>query len=118
MNAAELLSEFDDRHRGHLVYEGPYRLTGRERLGRELAGLLELFSDWRQRIYRFENSHGASVVLYRPLAAPSMRWDLIAARFEGHDPLAFRYLGAPESDLRWREVQRLLDRIKAGDGRA
>lgn len=118
MNTTDLLSEFDDRHRSHLVYEGPYRLTSRERLGRELAGLLELFDDWRQRIYRFENSYGASVVLYRPLTAPSMRWDLIAARFEGHGPFAFRYQGAPANDLRWREVQRLLDRIKAGDGGA
>lgn len=116
MNAAELFAEFDDRHRRHLVYDGPYRLTRRQRLERELAELLALFDDWRQRIYRFENSLGASVVLYRPLSAPAMRWDLIVTRFEGHDPFAFRYQGPPTSGLRWREVQRLLDRIKADGG--
>lgn len=114
MNAADLLSEFDDRHRSHLVYDGPYRLTRRERLERELAELLSLFGDWRQRIYRFENGRGASAVLYRPLSAPAMRWDLIVTRFEGRGPFAFRYQGAPRSGLRWREVQRLLDRIKSG----
>lgn len=114
MDARELLHEFDDRHLHHLVYDGPYRLTGRSRLEHELSGLLRLFADWRQRIYRFENSYGASVVLYRPLGAAGMRWDLIATRFDGRDPFEFRYAGATANDLRWREVQRLLDRIKEG----
>lgn len=110
---AELVQEFDDRHLPHLVYDGPYRLAHRARLERELAELLKLFADWRQRIYRFDNSYGASVVLYRPLGVPAMRWDLIVTRFEGIDPFAYRYDSATANDLRWREVQRLLDRIKA-----
>ena len=113
MQMAELFQEFDDRHLHHLVYDGPYRLASEAILGRELTGLLKLFDDWRQRIYRFDNSYGASVVLYRPLTAPTMRWDLITTRFEGLDPFAFRYASAAANDLRWREVQRLLDRIKA-----
>lgn len=112
MQMAELFQEFDDRHLHHLVYDGPYRLTSEAVLERELTGLLKLFDDWRQRIYRFDNSYGASVVLYQPLSTPTMRWDLIATRFEGVDPFAFHYHSAAANDLRWREVQGLLDRIK------
>lgn len=120
MDAAELFNEFRDRHADHLVYEGPYRLAvaeeAKRELRRELRSVLNLFDDWRQRVYRFDNAYGASVVLYRPLNAKPMRWDLIATRFlsDGHDdPFAFRYADGVARNLRWRDVQRFLDRIKA-----
>jgi|GEM_PF-3411071 len=113
MDAAELLSEFRDRHIHHLVYEGPYRLHTGQEIPRELAALLEFFEEWRQRIYRFENHYGASVVLYRPLSRPGMRWDLIVTEFLGEDPFAFRYAAGVTPNLTWRDVQGILDRIKA-----
>ena len=110
MDEAELLFEIGDRHREHLVYAGEYRLLA---LARESVGPLRAFlDDWRQRIYRFENDFGASVVFYRPLERSTMTWDLVAARFVSGDPFDFRYAAGVRSNLRWREVQRLLDDIK------
>lgn len=113
MDGSDLLHEFRDRHAAHLVYEGPYRLGAWRRLERELTLVLDLFDDWRQRIYRFENRYGASVVLYQPIDARSMRWDLVVTEFEGEDPFAFRYADAIKANLAWPAVQRVLDRIKA-----
>ena len=115
MDAAELLSEFRDRHADHLVYEGPYHLPAAPEARSALEGLAHLFDDWRQRVYSFENALGASVVLYRPLGRRRMRWDLVVARFFAEpddDPFAFRH-DRTISDLRWSEVQATLDRIKA-----
>jgi len=112
MDASELLYEFVDRHADFLVYEGPYRLLADEALERAYADLARLFQEWRQRIYHFDNDLGASAVLYRPLTRRRMRWDLMVARFEGEGPFAFVATGALRSDLRWREVQRILDSIR------
>jgi hypothetical protein len=124
MESADLFAELRDRHSRHLVYEGPYRLLrrrageagrGRERslqLTQELSSVLKAFEEWRQRIYRFDNRYGASVVLYQPLSGKRMRWDLIRARFLGDDPFAFQYQGGIASNLSWREVQRILDNIR------
>ena len=110
MDEAELIFEISDRHQDHLVYEGEYRLlTNAREIYRPLKAL---FDDWRQRIYRFENGFGASVVFYRPISRSLMTWDLVAARFVGNDPFDFRYATGVRSNLRWREVQRLLDDIK------
>lgn len=109
MDEVELLFEVSDRHSDHLVYEGEYRL-----LGAAKSALRTLFHDWQQRIYRFENDLGASVVFYQPLSKPGMTWDLVAARFVGDDPFDFRYADGVSSDLRWPEVQQFLDRIRAG----
>lgn len=113
MDGAELFTEMQDRHVRHLVYDGPYRLLRRRPLPPELADLQEFFRDWRQRIYRFDNRLGASVVLYLPMGGARMRWDLVPARFSTDDPFAFNYQGGVEANLSWREVQRLLDRIRA-----
>jgi hypothetical protein len=111
MDEVELIYEISDRHSGHLIYDGEYRLT--PLLAEERRTPLEtLFEDWRQRIYRFENDLGASVVFYRPLTRSRMTWDLVVARFIGRDPFDFRYAAGVRSNLRWREVQRLLDDIK------
>ena len=112
MDSAELLAELRDRHSRHLVYEGPYRLLRRRSVPEELAGIVRFFEEWRQRIYRFENRFGASVVLYQPLNGGRLRWDLIRARFQGDDPFAFNYDGGTASNLTWRQVQGLLDRIR------
>ncbi len=112
MDASELLFEFEDRHVDHLVYEGPYRLLADEELERAYADLVRLFEEWRQRIYRFDNDLGASAVLYRPLTQRRMRWDLMVARFRGNDPFAFVTTGGIRRDLRWRDVQRILDGIR------
>ncbi len=110
MDEVELISEISDRHSEHLIYDGEYRLLASTR---EVYPLLKsFFDDWRQRIYRFENDFGASVVFYRPLSRSLMTWDLVAARFVGNDPFDFRYATGVRSNLRWREVQRLLDDIK------
>lgn len=97
----------------HLVYEGPYRLTRWHKVAEELAYIVKAFEEWRQRIYRFDNRKGASVVLYQPINGRRMRWDLIPARFMGEDPFEFHYQGGVASNLSWREVQRLLDDIRA-----
>lgn len=112
MENAELLAEMKDRHSRHLVYEGPYRLVRRRTVAEELASVLKFFEEWRQRIYRFENRYGASVVLYQPINGGRMRWDLIRARFPGEDPFSFNYDGGIASNLSWREVQGILDRIR------
>ena len=112
MDSAELFAEMRDRHSRHLVYEGPYRLTRWQKLSEDLAHILEAFEEWRQRIYRFDNRFGASVVLYQPLGDRRMRWDLIPTRFMGDDPFAFRYQGGVSANLSWREVQRILDGIR------
>ncbi|MEX2535954.1 MAG: hypothetical protein WD273_10215 [Trueperaceae bacterium] len=112
MENADLLGELRDRHSRHLVYEGPYRLVRRRTVSEELAAVLRAFEEWRQRIYRFENRFGASVVLYQPLNDRGMRWDLVRARFLGDDPFAFHYEGGIASNLSWREVQRILDGIR------
>ncbi len=114
MDAPDLLSEFQDRHADHLVYEGPYRLLADEALERAHADLAGLFEEWRQRIYHFDNDLGASAVLYRPIRRRGMRWDLMVARFRGDDPFAFVRAGAFRRDLRWRDVQAILDRIREG----
>ena len=112
MDRAELFAELRDRHSRHLVYEGPYRLARRRPVPSELAGILKFFEEWRQRIYRFDNRSGASVVLYQPINGGRMRWDLVPARFLGEDPFSFNYDGGIASNLSWREVQGLLDRIR------
>lgn len=111
MESADLFAELRDRHSHHLVYEGPYRLQ-RRTVAKELASVLKAFEEWRQRIYRFDNRYGASVVLYQPLNGSRMRWDLVRARFLGEDPFAFQYEGGIASNLSWREVQRILDGIR------
>ncbi|MEX2543123.1 MAG: hypothetical protein WD314_15050 [Trueperaceae bacterium] len=112
MESAELLAELRDRHSRHLVYEGPYRLQGRRTIAQELTSVLKAFEEWRQRIYRFENRLGASVVLYQPINRRGMRWDLIKTRFPGDDPFSFHYQGGIANNLSWREVQRILDGIR------
>ena len=112
MDLTELMGEFRDRHVDHLVYEGPYRL-GVTIAREEVDEILTLFDDWRQRIYRFENRFGASVILYQPLGRDGMRWDMVVARFMGHDPFDFQYADGVMHDLRWRDIQGRLDRIKA-----
>lgn len=112
MESAELLAELGDRHSRHLVYEGPYRLVRRRTVSEELAAVMRAFDEWRQRIYRFDNRFGASVVLYRPLDTKAMRWDLVRTRFLGDDPFAFHYDGGIAANLNWREVQRILDGIR------
>ncbi len=111
MDASELLAELADRHAGSLVYEGPYRLLADDAMERAYADLARLFEEWRQRIYHFDNDLGASAVLYRPLTRRRMRWDVMATRFRGQDPFAFVTTGGLRRDLRWREVQRVLDAI-------
>lgn len=116
MDAAELIAEFRDRHAPHLIYEGPYRLPAAPSARSALGGLAHLFDDWRQRVYSFDDEVGASVVLYRPLGRDRMRWDVVVAEFFAspeEDPFAFRH-ARTVPDLRWAEVQRTLDRIKAG----
>ena len=112
MDASELLFEFEDRHADHLVYEGPYRLVADDTLQRADDDLARLFEEWRQRIYHFDNDLGASAVLYRPMSRRRMRWDLMLARFRGREPFAFVTTGSIRRDLRWRDVQRILDRIR------
>ncbi|MEJ2288695.1 MAG: hypothetical protein P8Y02_08635 [Deinococcales bacterium] len=112
MDAPELLFEFEDRHADHLVYEGPYRLLADEALERAYADLARLFEEWRQRIYHFDNDLGASAVLYRPLSRRRMRWDVVMTRFRGSSPFAFVNTGGIRRDLRWSDVQRILDRIR------
>lgn len=114
MEAPDLLYEFSDRHADSLVYEGPYRLLADEALQRAYTDLLRLFEEWRQRIYHFENDLGASAVLYRPLTRTRMRWDVVITRFQGQDPFAFVSTGRLRRDLRWRDVQRILDSIRTG----
>lgn len=114
MDGSELFAEMRDRHSRHLIYEGPYRLTRWQRVSEELAAVLQAFEEWRQRIYRFDNRLGASVVLYQPVSGRGMRWDLVGARFLGKDPFAFQYEGGIRSNLSWREVQRILDDIREG----
>lgn len=111
MDEFELLYELNDRHKDHLIYEGAYRFVA---AGEHYELLRQLFDDWRQRIYRFDNNLGASVVLYQPLSRPTMTWDLVIARFVGSDPFDFKYADGVASNLRWRDVQQFLDRIKAG----
>lgn len=114
MDELELIYEVTDRHDDHLIYMGEYRLVG---AALELyRPLKDLFNDWRQRIYRFENDLGASVVFYRPLSQAKMTWDVVTAQFVGDDPFDFHYADKVTSDLRWREVQLFLDRIKTGQG--
>jgi hypothetical protein len=111
MEEFELLYELNDRHEAYLIYEGEYRfLTTKEENYRILR---QLFDDWRQRIYRFENNLGASVVLYQPIARPTMTWDLVIAQFVSNDPFDFKYADKVASNLRWRDVQQFLDKIKA-----
>ncbi len=115
MDASELFAEFRDRHAPDLIYEGPYRLPSTPGAAPALAGLTHLFDDWRQRVYAFTRRRGASVVLYRPLGRRTLRWDLVVAEFlavpEEH-PFAFRH-SETLADLDWRQVQDVLDRIKA-----
>lgn len=112
MDSAQLFAELRDRHSRHLVYEGPYRLLRRRTVSEEFAAIVKFFEEWRQRIYRFDNRFGASVVLYSPMNGGKMRWDLIRTRFQGDDPFAFNYDGGIASNLSWREVQGILDRIR------
>jgi hypothetical protein len=112
MDDHELLGELRDRHADHLVYEGPYRL-GAAAPPDAVDAVLSLFDDWRQRIYRFDNRFGASVILYQPVGRTRMRWDLVVARFLGQDPFDFRYTDGVAQDLRWRDIQGFLDRIKS-----
>ncbi|UCH25783.1 MAG: hypothetical protein JSV66_17960 [Trueperaceae bacterium] len=112
MDAAELFGEFQDRHIAHLVYEGPYRLHRRAEAQQDLFTLLRFFEDWRQRIYRFENRLGASAVLYQPLHQARMRWDLIITEVLGEEPFAFRYADSVKRNLKWDDVQSILDGIK------
>ena len=109
MDECELIFEVTDRHDEHLVYRGAYRL-----LGAGTEALQTLFADWQQRIYRFENNLGASVIFYPSAGRANMTWDLVTARFVGGDPFDFRYADSVSSKLRWREVQQQLDSIKAG----
>ena len=110
MDEGELFYEFTDRHIRHLVYEGAYRFAG---VAEELqASISNIFKNWQQRIYRFDNDFGASVVLYEPVAKNRMTWDLVTTRFISDDPLAYRYADAINSNLHWRDVQRILDQIK------
>ena len=112
MDELELIYEVSDRHTQNLVYAGEYRLLGAAKdLYRPLKNL---FNDWRQRVYRFENGLGASVILYQPLTHNAMTWDLVTAQFVGDDPFDFRYADGINSNLRWREVQQMLDKIKTG----
>lgn len=112
MDELELVYEVTDRHNDSLVYTGEYRLLG---AAQELYRPLKtLFDDWMQRIYRFENGLGASVVFYRPLSRQKMTWDLVAAQFVGEDPFDFQHAAGVNSNLRWREVQTFLDRIRTG----
>lgn len=114
MDELELIFELDDRHEMSLVYEGEYRL---KIVAKELyAPFKTMFNDWRQRIYRFENNLGASVVLYSPLTNGKLRWDFVTARFVGDDPFDFAYTDGINSGLSWREVQQKLDRVKTGWG--
>ncbi len=94
------------------MYEGPYRI-GAQSNSEPANHLLGLFDDWRQRIYRFDNRFGASVILYQPLGRDRLRWDLVVARFLGRDPFDFRYADGIVPDLRWRDIQSFLDRIKS-----
>ena len=109
MDEVELIGEITDRHRDHLVYAGSYQLLGGQASAQAFKNV---FDDWRQRIYRFENDLGASVVFYRSLGAQRMTWDLVVAKFIGEEPFDFRYADAVNANLRWREVQQWLDRIK------
>lgn len=95
----------------YLVYDGHFRFGYGAEAKLEL-GLARLFSDWRQKIYRFDNDYGASVLLYQRVFSGKMAWDLMVARFLGQDPFTFRYADAPMSDLRWPQIQDLLDDIK------
>ena len=110
MDELELLFELDDRHKQNLVYQGEYRLKV---LAKDLyAPFKTLFDDWQQRIYRFENDLGASVVLYNPLSTRGLTWDFVLARFKGEDPFDFAYADGVTSGLDWREVQQRLDELK------
>ena len=112
MDELELLFELDDRHHNHLVYEGEYRL---KLLAKDIySPFKSLFDDWQQRIYRFENDLGASVVLYNPLNKATLTWDFVLAKFRGEDPFDFVYADGVTSGLEWREVQQRLDSIKPG----
>ncbi len=111
MDEFELIHEFEDRHLKHLVYEGAYCLVKPEPFYEPLK---TLFKDWRQRIYRFEDDIGASVILYKPVSRNAMTWDIVMAQFFGENPFDFKQSNQIVSNLAWLEVQKLLDRIKSG----
>jgi hypothetical protein len=113
VHEAELLGELSDRHAAYLVYDGAYRLKPwSQEVAAEVEALVKLFQGWRQRVYRFENDYGASVVLYEPVFSRRLAWDLMLARFFGRGPFTFDYADGPVSGLEWAEVQGLLDEIK------
>lgn len=109
MDELKLLYEFEDRHAENLVYEGAYQLSPL----RLDETLVNLFNDWRQRVYRFDNNAGASVVLYTPVNSQIMTWDLVLTSFFGEQAFDFKQLNVLRPNLHWRDVQRLLDNIKA-----
>ncbi|CAN5597805.1 hypothetical protein BH24DEI1_BH24DEI1_19550 [soil metagenome] len=114
MNEADLLRELGDRHAEYLVYDGNFRLGYGPEANSEQS-LARLFKGWRQKIYRFDNDYGASVIFYQRVFSGKMAWDLMMARFFSRDPFTFRYADAPMSDLRWTQIQALLDDIKRKD---
>lgn len=114
MDEFELIHEFEDRHLAYLIYEGAYCLAKPEPFYEPLK---TLFKDWRQRIYRFDDDIGASVILYKPVSKNTMTWDIMLAQFFGEQPFDFKHSNQILSNLAWREVQRWLDYIKSGKGK-
>lgn len=112
MDDALLKAELRDRHEAHLVYSGQYRLFRHAFQDPSIVSLKQLFSSWRQRIYRFDNDYGASVVLYDTLSKKKrMTWDMVFTWFVGDDPFAFQAQSIT-SNLKWQQVQVILDEIK------
>ena len=107
MDELKLLYEFEDRHADYLIYEGDYQLA--QSIDESVK---KLFQDWRQRVYRFEHDLGASVVLYQPMYQQCMTWDLVLTRFFGEAPFEFIRLNVLRTNLHWRDVQKVLDKIK------
>lgn len=114
MDDALVIAELSDRHKAHLVYSGQYRLFRHAFQDPSIASLKQLFSSWRQRIYRFDNDYGASVVLYDPSKKKRMTWDMVFTWFVDDDPFAFQAQSIT-SNLKWQQVQVILDEIKHKD---
>ncbi|MEM6428969.1 MAG: hypothetical protein AAF708_06985 [Deinococcota bacterium] len=113
MDDALIISELSDRHEGNLIYNGQYRLFRHAFNDPTISSLIERFNSWRQRIYRFDNDYGASIVLYGNLSAKKrMTWDLALAWFAEDDPFSFQVQGGITSNLKWTQVQQVLDEIK------
>lgn len=94
------------------VFDGDHPLMEEWKKAKEiLPGMGHIFNDFIQRVYRFPNNYGASVI--KGGFFTSGDWEIVFLHFHLKSNKSYSMVSSPERFREWEEIQECLTLIKS-----